>query len=116
MRTLTENGKTFVLVPIERYERLTHKNEDTADVAAFDIAIKRGEEAFPVSVFDAIDSGKNPIKVFREHRGIRQNELATSVGVAKSYMSQLESGKREGGIKVILAISDALKVPMELLV
>lgn len=115
MRTLTENGETFVLVPLIDFERMVRDSEDIADIVAFDAAVERGEEAFPIVLLDAIETGQNPIKAFREYRGIKQAELAHMINISPAYLSQLESGTREGSVKIIKAIAVALNAPMDLL-
>jgi DNA-binding XRE family transcriptional regulator len=116
MRTLNENGNTFVLVPIKEYERLRERGEMAADVAAFDAAVARREEAFPFTLFDAVDGGENPVRVFREYRGMTQRALAAAAGIKPAYLSQIESGSREGSIKTLKALAHALNVPLEMLV
>jgi DNA-binding XRE family transcriptional regulator len=95
--------------------RYTRNDEDIADIIAFDTAIDRGEEAFPITLLDAIEAGQNPIKAFREYRGMKQTQLATMVNISPAYLSQLESGMREGSIKIMKAIAVALNVPLDLL-
>ncbi len=114
MRTLTENGETFVLVPLADFERMARNDEDIADIIAFDAAIDRGEEAFPITLLDAIEAGQNPITAFREYRGIKQAQLAKMVNISPAYLSQLESGTREGSMKIMKAIAAALNVPLDL--
>ena len=63
MRTLTENGETFVLVPLADFERMARHNEDIADIVAFDTAMDRGEEAFPITLLDAIEAGQILLKL-----------------------------------------------------
>jgi DNA-binding XRE family transcriptional regulator len=115
MRTLTENNQTFVLVPLADFERMTSNNEDIGDIAAFDNAMERNEGAFPIALLDAIEAGENPIKAFREHRGIKQAKLAHMTNISPAYLSQLENGAREGSVKIVKAIAMALNVPMDLL-
>jgi DNA-binding XRE family transcriptional regulator len=115
MRTLNENGQTFVLVPLADFERMTRNIEDIVDIAAFDAAMERNEEAFPIALFDAIEAGENPIKAFRTYRGIRQAELAHMTNISAAYLSQLEKGAREGSVKMVKAIAIALNVPMDFL-
>ncbi len=115
MRTLTENGETFVLVPLADFERMARNDEDIADIVAFDAAMDRGEEAFPITLLDAIEAGQNPIKAFREYRGMKQTQLANMTNISPAYLSQLESGMREGSIKIMKAIAVALNVPLDLL-
>ncbi len=72
-----------------------------ADVRDYDEAMKRiagGEELVPAEVVYALLDGGNPIRVWREFRGLSQGELATKAGISASYLSQLESGKRDGTV------------------
>jgi DNA-binding XRE family transcriptional regulator len=89
--------------------------ENIDDIIAFDAAIDRGEEAFPITLLDAIEAGQNPIKALREYRGIKQTQLANMVNISPAYLSQLENGMREGSIKIMKAIAVALNVPLDLL-
>jgi len=115
MRTLQENGKTFVLIPLKEYERMIGKGEMAADVAAFDAATARAEESFPIALFDAVDAGQNPVAVFRRHRGMNQLKLAKATGLSAAYLSQIENGTRKGSVKALRLIAKALDVPMDLL-
>lgn len=93
--------------------------EDTkmlADVRDYDAAMQAitdGEELIPAEVVYAIIDGANPIRVWREHRGLSQSELASQAGISPSYLSQLESGKRDGTMEVLAAIASALNVTLD---
>jgi DNA-binding XRE family transcriptional regulator len=94
---------------------MTRHSEDIGDIAAFDAAMERDEEAFPIVLLDAIEAGGNPIKAFRKYRGMKPSELARMTNISPAYLSQLESGAREGSVKMVKAIAVALNVPMDLL-
>jgi DNA-binding XRE family transcriptional regulator len=55
----------------------------------------------------------NPIKTAREAASMRQNELASAVGIGRSHMSLIESGKRNPSKRVMRAIARALGVPVD---
>ena len=55
----------------------------------------------------------NPVKVWREYRGLTQDALAAQAGISKAYLCQIETGKREGAIKTLRAISAALQVTVD---
>lgn len=89
------------------------------DIRAYDDAkarIEAGEELIPSRVAYALLDGKNPIRVWREYRGLTQQQLAEKVGISKPYLSQLESGKRSGTTDVLMSIAQALNVGLEELV
>jgi DNA-binding Xre family transcriptional regulator len=95
----------------------THQdNEMLADVRDYDAAMERiaaGEELVPAEVVYALLDGGNPIRVWREYRGLSQGELAAKAGISASYLSQLETGKRDGTMDVLQGIAAALDVGLE---
>lgn len=116
VRTITEKGKQFVVMPLKHYEKLRNDAEMNSDIAAYDAAMARGEEAFPLELFDRIDSGESPIAVFREYRGLTQTALAEASGVQRSMLSAIEHGKKSGSIASLQAIAKVLDVPLDDLV
>lgn len=90
--------------------------DEVRDYDAAMQAIGEGEELIPAESVYAILDGANPIRVWREHRGLSQGELAAKTGISPSYMSQLESRKRNGTFEVLSAISLVLNVPLDELV
>ena len=73
---------------------------------------ERGE-SFPIEVADRLVAGENPVKVYRNHRGLTQNELAAAVGIHKMYLSQIETGRRVGSTKTLAALASALNVTLD---
>lgn len=53
---------------------------------------------------------KYRIREHRTKRGWTLDQLADEVGTSKGYLSDLERGKRTGGIEMIRSIAQALKV------
>jgi len=111
----------YAVVPIETYRRLLALAEDMEDIRAYDRAmaeIDRGEdEVLPAEVADRLLSGKtHPLRIWREYRGLTQQQLAQAVGVGKSYISQIEAGKKQAAVGVLQALSRTLAVDMEDLV
>lgn len=113
---MQENGQEYVILPVQEYKKLLAFSEDVDDVAAFDMAKARGEEAFPMHLYDAIDAGENPVRVFREYRKMNQKALAAEAGISEAYLSQIEGGRRQGSAKTMKAIARVLNVEMDDLV
>ena len=85
--------------------------DDIAAVELFRTRLSRGEEELlPVALVNAILDGGNPLQAWREHRGLSISALAASAGVTLAYLSQIESGKREGTIDMLRKIAAALNV------
>ena len=64
----------------------------------------------PAVVANAILDGEQPVKAWREHRGMTQDALAAKAGISKPYLCQIENRKRVGAIKTLKAIAAALAV------
>ena len=83
------------------------------DVAAFDAAKMRDEESFPLEIADRLIAGESPIKTFRRYRGLTQKQLAAKAGTSAAYVSQIETGRRAGSVKLLLRLADALDVGLD---
>jgi len=116
---LKEGRPEYAVLPYDVYLRLIEDAEMLADVHDYDAgmqAIAEGEELIPAEVVYSLLDGGNPIRVWREYRGLSQAELATRAGISASYLSQLESDKRDGTMDVLSALAEALNVGLEDLV
>lgn len=94
--------------------------EDAADRAALERFRNRRaageEELIAAEIVDRLLDGENRIRVWREHRGLTLDLLAERAGIAQAYLSQLETGKREGEIDTLRAIAGALALTIDDLV
>jgi len=91
--------------------------QDVRDYDAVKAALERGEEELiPSEVVYAILDGENPVKVWRNYRGMAQQELAEKAGISVPYLSQLETGKRKGYLDVLNSIARGLGVSLDDLV
>ena len=112
-----EKGKPeSVILSKKSYEKLLGYKEDLEDIRALKDYEASVEEGFPSEVLERLVDGKNPIKVFREYRGLTQLKLSELVGVKQSYIAQLESGKKKGGVRVLKKIATALGLDLDDLV
>ncbi len=109
-----DGKREFAVIPIELYERLSAALEDADDAALFD-AVRVSDDGFriPAAVAHALLDGDNPVKVWREHRGLTQEVLAEKAAISKAYLCQIETGKRVGALKTLKAIAEALAVKVD---
>jgi DNA-binding XRE family transcriptional regulator len=113
---LKKNGKPeFAVLPIMEYRGLLQRIEELEDARDFRAYKANPAESFPSEVVDRLLDGENPIKVWREYRGITQSQLAEKAGVTVAHISQLESGKRDCSVKLLRALATVLDVDMEML-
>jgi mRNA interferase RelE/StbE len=87
-----------------------------SDEELYDAAKAAGREHFPIEVVDRLMAGENPLKVFREYRGLTQKELAKAAGLGAVYLSQIETGKRRGSTETLRKLARALDLDLDDLV
>lgn len=113
----TPQGERMAVLPIAEYERLQEAAEMLEDVAAFDEVMRKvaaGEEEFiPEEYADRLIAGENPVRVWREYRGLKVRELAEAAGISAPYLSQIEKGEREGTFDTMRKIANSLKLSMD---
>src|SRR3546814_3871263 len=51
--------------------------------------------------------GENPVRVWREHRGLTVKALAERAGISAAYLSQIEGGQRDGSLDTMRKIAEA---------
>ena len=115
---IQKEGEPHAVIPYGLYEQLLEDAEMLADIQAYDAAKARDEESFPADlVYRITIDGENPLKVWREYRGLTQQQLAAAVGnISRAYISEIESGKKPGSLKIIKAIASTLKVDVDMIV
>jgi DNA-binding XRE family transcriptional regulator len=120
VQIIEKNGKPeWAVIPYQEYQRLVAEAEMLQDVRDYDeakLALANGEELIPSRVTYALLDGENPIRVWREYRGLTQQQVAEAAGISKPYLSQLESGQRKGTTEVLQAVAKVLNVSLDDLV
>lgn len=110
----SEGKPAFVVVRYDVWRDLLERVDTAEAVGAFDRAKSRpDQETVPIAVADSLLEGRNPIRVWREHRGLTQEQLAYAAGVRRAYVAQLETGKRRGSTTVLVRIAGALRVDLD---
>jgi DNA-binding XRE family transcriptional regulator len=113
----TPSGDRMAVIPLAEYERLVEAAEDAADMRAYDEAKRRlaaGEdELIPAEFVDRMIDGENKVRVWREHRGLTIKALADAAGLTPAYLSQIETGVREGTVETYKKIAAALRVRID---
>ncbi len=113
----TPGGERMVILPLDSYEKLREAAEELADVEAYDEAKRRlaaGEdELIPAEFADRILDGENPVRVWREFRGLSVKALAEKADISPGYLSQIEGGSREGSLSTMKALADALSLTLD---
>ena len=115
VQTITLAGKEYAVLPRAEYDAL----RAAVDEDAMDAAIIRRElddpdqELAPLDLAKRIAQGTHPVRVWREFRGMKAGELARASGVAASYLSDIENGKKPGSVKALKSLATALHVAVD---
>jgi DNA-binding XRE family transcriptional regulator len=102
-----EEADLVVTTPAALEEML----EDAAATAAF--YNTRDQETVPAEIVSRLVARENPVKVWREHRGLSQRALAAQAGLNFTYLSQIETGARKGTVETMKKLAEALGVDLD---
>lgn len=107
----------LVVLPEAEYREMAEMLAD-ADAAAlidrFRAKLAAGEEELiPADAANRLLAGESPVRVWRELRGLKTGELAERAGLSQAFVSQIETGKREGSVGALKALAEALGVTLD---
>jgi DNA-binding XRE family transcriptional regulator len=113
-------SKDRVTLSRKDWEAMIEALEDADDRRSIDLFHARRaagkDDALPVSVVKRLIARENPIRVYREWRGITATALAKAAKVAQPYISAIETGSKPGSAAALKRIASVLDVDMEDLV
>ncbi|WP_061020044.1 helix-turn-helix transcriptional regulator [Bradyrhizobium sp. CCH5-F6] len=120
--TKTPQGDDIVILSRAEYDALTmgRRDEDAADAARANgilADIEMGTEILLSSEqASELLEAKTPLAFWRKHRGMTQEALSKSVGVAQGFISEIENGAKTGDVQTLALIARALGVSLDDLV
>ena len=120
--TKTPLGDEIVILSRAEYDALTfgRRDEDTADAARANnilADIERGTETLLTSEqVSQLLEAKTPLAFWRKYRGVTQQALSKSVGVAQGFISEIENGAKTGDVQTLAVIARALGISLDDLV
>ncbi len=112
---ITLGGEEYFVVPRAEYEALRNAvDEDAMDSATIQRVLDDpDQELVPFELVKRIASREHPVRVWRDYRDMKAGELATAAGIAASYLSDIENGKKPGSVKAMKRIAAALNVTVD---
>src|ERR1700722_6151146 len=118
----TARGEVAIL-PRKDYEALVARAAEVDEDKGTARLVKLGRDAvasgaplLPKDVVDRLANGNNPVRVLREWRDKPQEYISFKTGLSQGYISDLETGRRNGTTAALRLIADVLNVPLDLLV
>ncbi|MBI5162438.1 MAG: helix-turn-helix transcriptional regulator [Magnetospirillum sp.] len=106
-----DGERRFAVLPIADWELILDRLDELEAVRAFDAGVVG--ETFPEEVVHRLVAGENPLRVFREYRGLSLRGLAECAGLSAAYLSDIETGKRDGTIETMKKIAAALGLDLD---
>lgn len=109
-------------VTIDRaeYDRLTKAVNELEDLRAYDRAMARLEtgedELIPAEAVARLLSDESPVRVYRELRGLTQQQLSDASNVNRVQIADIEAGRKQGSISTVKRLAEALNVAVDDLV
>ena len=117
---VTRRGKEFAVIPMDDLKKLMDDAEMLADVKAYDAAkgrLGRGEdELIPFEIIERRLRGESTVKIWREYRGLTQEDLAKRSEVSRAMVAAIETGRKKGGVNTVKKLAMALKADLDNLV
>ncbi len=113
-RVLGPDGKPlFVLVPVDEYEILANVGEAASELTRTRAALAGRLGGAPAGVARRIADGENPVRVWREFRGLKAVALARAAGISPAYLSEIETGKKDGTFRTMASVARVLGVSLD---
>jgi transcriptional regulator with XRE-family HTH domain len=120
--TKTPQGDDIVILSRAEYDALTvdRRDEDAMDAAHANsilTSIESGTEALLTSEqANQLLDAKTPLAFWRKHRGMTQEVLSKSVGIAQGFISEIENGTKTGDVQTLAAVARVLAISLDDLV
>ncbi|MBX2834354.1 MAG: helix-turn-helix transcriptional regulator [Micavibrio sp.] len=95
-------GKPYVLMPLHEYRAFVGGQAPANDL--------------PENILDALAAKQeNSVKILRKFRGLTQSDLSKEAGISRPYLTEIETGKKDGSLRAMKAIAGALGVNVGML-
>ena len=115
MSFTTPSGEEMVIQSKKDFEQMSalaklgEEQIEAEDIRSIKTRIASGEEeVFPHNVVKQLIEGQSPVRVYREFRGLTMTQLAQKAGLSQSLISEIEAGKKDGGMRAMKALAAAL--------
>lgn len=72
-----------------------------------------GEPMLSLNLVIRLGEGESPIRIYREHYGMTQAQVAERIGTNRVYLSQIEGGRRTGSLKLRRKLAELFGVDLD---
>ncbi len=103
-----------ITLPRTEYDALVSRNEELEDRL---LAMEAEDGSrIPHEVAILVMSGMSPLAAFRNHLGISLRGLSQKTGISRSYLSEIERGRKSGSTATISRIAEELGTNIDTLI
>ena len=68
-------------------------------------------DELPDDILDALTAREeSPVKILRKYHGLTQADLANRAGISRPYLTEIETGKKDGSIRAMKSLAEVLGV------
>jgi DNA-binding XRE family transcriptional regulator len=106
----------YAVIPYAEYQEMSRLCAAMRDIENYDAALADEGEVIPHEIMRRLVAGDSPILLWRWHRGLSRTELAQQAAIDKTYLLQLESGRKTGSVAVLKRLAAVLSVDLDDLV
>src|SRR5271169_2964413 len=114
IETITHKGREFAVIPVKDLRKLMEDAEMLADVKAYDAAKARledgSDELIPLEMTERRLRGEPALRVWREHRGLTQEQLAKKAKLSRALIELIETKRKTGSVATWKRLGAALGV------
>ena len=109
--TVTTEDAECAIAPVKDYDAPLEDLEDAADAEAQRLnRADSDQETIPATLVDRLCAGHNPVRAWREYRGMSLACLAMAADLPKHHLSGIESGNAPISPELLRRIANALRV------
>jgi DNA-binding XRE family transcriptional regulator len=105
--TITRAEYNALLAMRARLEELHDLSEGTR---AIEIYREDPTSMLPAEMMKRLIAGESPVRIWRERRGLKANELADATGITAAYLSEIEHLKKPGSLEAHRKLARVLHV------
>ncbi len=112
------SAATLRYITRKEYDFLLDKLEDIQDELTILRGMREGatKDAWTGDFVKRMLAGESLLRLWREHRGMTLDQLSKKTGIAKGYLSEIESGKKPGSAASLKKCAKVLAVDLDDLV
>lgn len=109
------NGPEMVAITRAEYSRLRAAAAKLRALQPYTRGAADDDEAdqIPGEYIERLLDGENPLRVYRDLRGLSREELASASGLSPEEIGDIEMGRSPGSLPSLEKLAEALRVSLE---